>query len=877
VEPKRIIRVIGDRWGVVLIGAVIGLLGAVAFLTFASTGTAVWESTAALRFDPAEGQTGQALAEEVSAAREFAVFVASDLLQQDPTSQISIDLAESKLLFISQGATEEEARNKADALINSYLQVDPEVGAEVDEQIAEILATAEALDEQITELQPELTESQLELLSQQQQLDATIADVETRLRELVLDEAAAVTSAEQDALATERTRLEVTLSTLKADRLELGDEPVAELSTEDALLLQTLQARQDLLNTEYQRLYLRKLGVAGRGLQVATTAQNFSSDPIAPVLIALIGLFGGAIIAGTGLMVVSRTRRTVWLPEDIEVPVLGQVPARPVDVRGNEAWYDTTDLGPRKTAVQALRSAVQAHAHSSGATIALAGHNIEPADVHALAADLAGSMASAGDTVLLIDANFSSHAVLGEYRVKGMSLSDVLRLQPTSPDLVISIDRAVDNAQIIRPGLAVIPAGPPPGSPADALAGRQFRSLVGAAERKYDTTIVVVDDFGTPSSQVAMQRLRHGLLVTSPGSTTEAEVNGLIDDAERLRIGVVGAVFLGTRRRLSGLFRRSAEEAPRPPSEPEMDVVEGPAPSPMSRLNSYSIPDERRTALVQHSPLGELATSFGLDAGEGNAATGLGDELVAAMNQASHEHAYTAVADYVVSRVEDMVTARYGYGDMVESLIHDVTEHGFLTMRPMNGHRTIGAWLRDEIEREIDWSSASEVVTQMEDLLTDDADASLDDWLEREFFARHLQRTDGEPEVWHLSSPQRAVSILVAARRMNAERLEAATTDIVSTMIDDLERRRRTAESESNTSEMAECEALVADVRLFENNLHSVLYGEKPSKSKSVRSVVWSPSWSAGTRANLATFQRRGLLPFDVLSEDEMTALMATA
>jgi Mrp family chromosome partitioning ATPase len=879
VEAKRIVKIIGDRWVVVLTGAIVGLIGALAFLAFASPRTTVWEATAALRFDPAEGQTAQALAQELTSAHDFAMSVAEETLAKDPTSQISVDLANFKLLFVSQASTEEEALSKAEALREAYLRVDPEAGAPVDDQIAALLESAKVLDAQIADLQPELTAEQKALLAKQQQLDATIASVETRLESMVLDEAAARTAEEQNALATERSRLEASLETLQAQREELGDEPVAELSSEDSLLLGALQARKELLNTEYQRLYLRKLGVAGRGVPEAAVAQDFLSDPIAPVFVALIGLVGGAIVAATGLMMISRTRRTVWLPEDMEVPVLGHIPARPVEARGSEAWYDTTDLGPRKTAVQALRSAVQAYAHSTGSTIALAGHNIASEDVHALAADLAGSMASAGDTVLLVDANFASRSTLGEYRVKGTSLSDVLRIQPTSPDIGIAIDRAVTNAQVIRPGLSVVPAGPPPGSPADALAGRQFRSFVAAAERKYDTTIFVVDDFGTPSSQVAMQRLRHGVLVTSPGATTETEVNGLIDDTERLRISVAGAVFLGTRRRLSGLFRKSKEEPRNPLPEEEEEAGEDyPFASPMTRLNNYAIPDERRTALVQHSPLGELASSFGFEDGDAESSVDLGGLLVAAISHASPERASSAVADYVVSRTEDMVTARYGYGDIMENLIHDVSENGFLPLRPINGHRTVGAWLIQEIEREVDSTPGSEIVNQFERLLTGaDSDDTVDDWLEQEFFRRHLERTGGEPEVWHLASPHRAVSILVPARRLNAERLESALTDIVSNTIDELERKRSSAEASSDQETVEECEDLVADVRLFEDNLRSVLYGDESSGSKRVRSVAWNPDWSHGTRANLAAFQRLGLLPFSVLSDKEMTALMATA
>jgi hypothetical protein len=326
------------------------------------------------------------------------------------------------------------------------------------------------------------------------------------------------------------------------------------------------------------------------------------------------------------------------------------------------------------------------------------------------------------------------------------------------------------------------------------------------------------------------------------------------------------------------LFQRSKEERPSPVPEHEEIFADQPGVSPMTRLSSYAIPDERRSALVQHSPLGELANSFGFDEGEDGSPPDLGGLLMAAMNQASQDRAYEAVADYVVSRAEDMVTSRYGYGDLMESLIHDVSQNGFLPLRPIKGHRTVGAWLTQEIERELETEAGSELVSRFERLLTrGDADESVDGWLEEEFFRRHLERTDGEPEVWHLTSPRRAISILVPARRLNAERLESALTEIVSNRIDELERTRSDAEAASDTETAAECEALVADVRVFEESVHGLLYGDKSSGSKRVRSVSWNPDWSNGTRANLATFQRHGLLPFNVLSEKEMTQLMATA
>jgi len=880
-DIQRLARIIRDRWGVVLTGALLGLGGAFLFLTFASSGEAVHEATAPLRFPPAEGVTPQAAAEELGFIHDFALTVVAEALVEDPTSRVDIDVAENQLLFVSQGPTEEAAIEEALALRNGYLQTDPDSAIELDVQIETLLADAATVDAEIALLQPALTAEEQALLAQQQSIEATILGVQDRLRALVLDEAAANTADARAALATERANLTNQLAELTAERSAMGPTPVAVLSSEDALRLQALTARKVLIAAEYERLYLRQEGLSGGGVQEIPTATAFASEPIAPWILAVAGLVGGALAALLGLLVISRTRRIVWMPEDIDVPVLGVVPARSVDARGNVAWYDAAEGGTRKTAVQALRSAVQAHAHS-GSTIALTGHNTGSADVQALAADLAGSMATAGDSVLLIDANFDSKSALGEYRVGGLALSEVLRLTPEAPEFVASVQAAVEQAYVVRPGLAVIPSGPPPGSPADALAGRQYRALIEAAESHYDTTIVVVDDFGTPSAQAAMQRVRHGILVTTAGATTEADVNGLIEDADRLRISVVGAVFLGRRGRLSGLFRKSEKELTKSKtgkdeSRPEARPQEDPGnASPMNRLNTYVIPDERRSAAVQHSPLGDLATSFGLSKPVVNE-KGLGSDLLDAMTGASSDKAYEAVADYVVSRAEDMVTARYGYGDLLESLIHDVSEYGFLSLRPVKRHRTVGSWLTEEIEREVEWGSGAELVGQVERLISgDQPEVGIDDWLDREFFKRHLERTDGEPEVWHLVSPERSVSLLLPARRLNAEKLELVVTEVVTGAVDELERRRKAAVTRSDLETAAVYEQQVDDVRVFEKHLRNVLYGNRGS-GKRVRSVAWNPKWSDGTRVNLAPFQAEGLLPFEVLSEGDISDLLDTA
>ena len=61
----------------------------------------------------------------------------------------------------------------------------------------------------------------------------------------------------------------------------------------------------------------------------------------------------------------------LWLHEDVDITVLGDVPARRIKSETAETWYDGSEPGPRKAAIQALRSAVEAQVPPDGATIAL--------------------------------------------------------------------------------------------------------------------------------------------------------------------------------------------------------------------------------------------------------------------------------------------------------------------------------------------------------------------------------------------------------------------------------------------------------------------------------------------------------------------------
>ena len=130
---------------------------------------------------------------------------------------------------------------------------------------------------------------------------------------------------------------------------------------------------------------------------------------------------------------------------------------------------------------------------------------------------------------------------------------------------------------------------------------------------------------------------------------------------------------------------------------PEQSHVAKHQQSPVSRLSYYPSPDRGMTAPPQDS-LQDLADRIGT-LQEAAQASDFGRELLSALDGAPKEVAYEAVADYLVSRVEDMMNANYGEGEFSDAVIDEVTLSGFLPFRSLSEHQSVGRWLMDELHR----------------------------------------------------------------------------------------------------------------------------------------------------------------------------------
>jgi hypothetical protein len=503
--------------------------------------------------------------------------------------------------------------------------------------------------------------------------------------------------------------------------------------------------------------------------------------------------------------------------------------------------------------------------------------------------DLAVSMASTGSTVLLVDADLESDAALAEYQIGGPSLSAILKLSPDSLLLEREVGAVVDSAYMIRANLAVLPSGPPPATPADALAGRQFRAFVQEASKRFDYVVVAVGEASSTAAQVAMQRMGRSVLVLTPGRSIEPQVTSLLSDISARQITTLGAIFV---QRSEGPVQRRDATADHVDDSIRRPALKDESGSPLTRLSHYPIPVEKHSGVLPSTSLQSLRDRVGPVSGESDydpvegadGGEGLGSDLLRALKDASPAEAYEAVADYLVTRVEDMMVAVPGQGDFSEGLTGALHDNGFLPLRGFSAQPSIGTWLSDELNREAPGDTSNAIVREMERILGFGGGVdfvAFDDWLAVEFFPRHLKRTNGDPYVWHLTSEGGATQFLAHAVRFDRTSIEIVISDVVRPMIDRLERDLKASNAGGYGEQSKVVEGQLADVRDFEVALGGLIGARQEGTADERRGrkdhvmSVWNPDWNIGFRENLAPIQRAGLLPLQVLSEEEMDTLLA--
>jgi len=880
-ELNQFFRIIQTRWLIVVVVAVIGFSSAFAFTALGNRNVDIsYAATISIRFDPLEGESVDDLVTAVNEAHSFAILAAEQQLAQDPDLSIIADTTSGKLIFTAVGDSREEAIQDVDGLADTYLTSRSGASSDVTSQLEEYESQAEEIAAQLGELESELTPEERALAEEHDTLELAI----TRLREQIVT--LMVDGALGGSNEAEVAALETAVAALNERKASLPPRPDGELDPVQQLRRDSLQRQIEAIALEYQRLTLRSMGILETGETVEPTRVNdLTPLPASPLSNGIIGLLGGVGLALFSLIVLSRSRHEIWVAEDAPVPVLAEIPDRKVTTLPGPSWYDRSEGGRRKEGIQASRTAIEGSLHHERASIAVVGDRIGSVTRHALAVDLAIAFASAGRSVLLLGGDFNGQVDMAEFDVGEPTLSSVLRL-PLGVDFEQRIGRILDEAIHIRSGLAVMPAGSTPESPADSLAGPQFRRFLTIARERFDLVVVVGGDTEAASTQVIMQRTGTAILVVTPGATTVPRVNSIVTDLGQQNVVVPGVMLIWGRESRVNLPELRPRIGRKPKEEP-------PPSEPISRLEFYPFPGSKGTSGSRDASLDHLAEGLDrdgaryLEVGQPGLRDEIGMEIVGALGKADPGLAYDPVADYIVARVEDMMTAIPGQTNVSEDLIDVVTSDGFIPLCRVKGTPSIGERLVFELEQEVGKELGGSLAAQMADTLNVgqqlDPAWAINSWIRREFFRNHLVRSDRAPEVWHLTSPEGTVQILVTGRRLNETRLAKMTSQVVRRIIHDLETRLREAQEIGDHTQGDTLEAEIKDAHLFEVSL-GLLRGGGTEEARLTYSWRrsdqnprgWNPIWSEGIRPNIAPLQRLGLLPEPVLTDEELSELLPT-
>lgn len=863
--------------------AVIGFASAVGFSSLANTNlTTLYEAVIPVRFDPDEGETVEDLADEVEDARGLAVLAGEDLLAEFPDSRIFADTASGRLFFLASGDTTDQALERASALTQAYFETDPLIGGNVNEQLVAYEIEAADFEAQIEALQRPPTAADVALAAKHDLLDQQIAAVQGRIVALTGADAGA-TAEERQSNANERAELETTLSSLITEKNGLDPRPSEELSAADRLRIGAFTRRLDILKLDYERLTLLSLGVSSTGRLEPVVFSDLSAEAASPVTNGIVGFFGGLGLAIFAVSFVTRARKEFWLAEDLPVPLLGEVPSRKASTAPGPPWYDSVQGGRRKESIQAVRTALDGATDDDSVALAMLGDKVGSVGLHALAVDLAASFANAGTSVLIIDADYAEPTNITEYNVGEPTLGSVLGVSGGSRESIRkNVGGLLGQAVHIRADLALMPAGPMPVSPADAVAGREFRIFLEEARERFDLVIVVAGESGSPLGRVLAQRLGSAVLVVTPGQSTTTAIDSLVADLTQQRVRVVGAISIHGRDsrvkqavRLPSLSLLKREVAPTSSSEPT------------DRLRLYPFPGSRRSGVLERGSMRDLADRLeeaellGEPGGsDDDVRDPLGTQVLGAVRGSDRNRSREPVADYVVARVEDIMTAVPGQGDLSERAVNDALDYGFTPLRSVKGHISIGEQLVMEMGAELGREQGETLASEFARILRgseSNTAQALNDWIAAEFFSRHIQRTNREPEVWHLTSEEGLIQVLVNGRGLDRDRIGQIIVEVVRRTLDTQERELKQARESGDDVRAGDIEARLRELHLFEISLGLLQIGSSddariiyPWRKSDSQPRGWNPIWTEGIQANIAPLQRLGLLAAPVLTEDEL-------
>lgn len=160
--------------------------------------------------------------------------------------------------------------------------------------------------------------------------------------------------------------------------------------------------------------------------------------------------------------------------------------------------------------------------------------------------------------------------------------------------------------------------------------------------------------------------------------------------------------------------------------------------------------------------------------------------------------------------------------------------------------------------------TVAETLAEMERILGKD----LEGWLSMDFFSKHISQYKKRPIVWHLKSEKGYFEVFLYYHKLNSQTLQLLKNVYLSNLLDynvrkvkELKEQQKggSGGNSSTYKEIEEREKAIDDLKEF---------GEK---LKGIMDLGISPVIDDGVLANIAPYQKAGLLAADVLDKNQLS------